>query len=69
MGAVLDAGMAAKDVHTLKALRSKGIIPFAASSALAGLDYQLRNNITEMVYFVQFYYSSCLYFLVRFLPT
>lgn len=50
MGAVLDAGMAVKDLHVLKALRSKGIIPFAASSALNGLDYQLRNNVTEMVF-------------------
>jgi hypothetical protein len=49
MGGVSDAGMASKDSHTRRALRSHGIVLYPASSALAALDYQIRNNITEMV--------------------
>jgi hypothetical protein len=49
MGAIADVGMASRDPFVRRALRSKGIISFKSFKALEGLDYQLRNNIPEMV--------------------
>jgi hypothetical protein len=49
MGGISDVGMAAKDPHARRALRSKGINLLSSTAALAGLDYQIRNSITEMV--------------------
>eukprot|EP00026_Physarum_polycephalum_P000641 Phypoly_transcript_00642.p1 GENE.Phypoly_transcript_00642~~Phypoly_transcript_00642.p1 ORF type:complete len:1425 (+),score=228.18 Phypoly_transcript_00642:309-4277(+) len=49
MGGISDVGMAAKDPLARRALRTKGINLYISSAALAGLDYQIRNNITQMV--------------------
>jgi hypothetical protein len=49
MGAVSDVGMASKDPQTRRAIRVLGINLVTSDFALAGLDYQLRNNIPEMV--------------------
>jgi hypothetical protein len=53
MGGISDVGMAAKDSHARRALRAKGINLLVSTAALAGLDYQIRNNITEMVCYKQ----------------
>lgn len=50
MGGISDVGMLTRDSHSRRALRSRGVILFSSSSALAGLDYQIRNNIIEMVF-------------------
>eukprot|EP00026_Physarum_polycephalum_P000465 Phypoly_transcript_00466.p1 GENE.Phypoly_transcript_00466~~Phypoly_transcript_00466.p1 ORF type:complete len:1508 (+),score=196.62 Phypoly_transcript_00466:129-4526(+) len=50
MGGILDVGMASKNIHTRRALRIKGMNLVTCESALAALDYQLRNNIPEMIY-------------------
>lgn len=52
MGGISDVGMAARDKHVRRALRSKGILLYSSLTAIAGLDYQIRNNISEMVYFI-----------------
>jgi hypothetical protein len=54
MGGVSDAGMVARDPQAKRALRLKGINLYTSASAIAALDYQLRNNIPEMVFLIIF---------------
>jgi hypothetical protein len=52
MGALADVGAAVRDSHMRRVIRSKGSILITSSTALKGLDYQIRNNIPEMVCFI-----------------
>jgi hypothetical protein len=57
MGPISDVGAIAHDPHVRRSIRSKGTIMFSSFSALAGLDYQIRKNITEMVSLYIFVYK------------
>lgn len=49
MGGISNVGMVVKDPQARKVLSSKGILLYTSSAAIAGLDYQIRNNISQMV--------------------
>eukprot|EP00026_Physarum_polycephalum_P000035 Phypoly_transcript_00035.p1 GENE.Phypoly_transcript_00035~~Phypoly_transcript_00035.p1 ORF type:complete len:2948 (+),score=330.54 Phypoly_transcript_00035:176-8845(+) len=49
MGAISDVGMIARDPNVKRLILRKGVTMVSSTSALAALDYQLRNDIPEMI--------------------
>src|SRR5207253_1855186 len=47
MGAVAEAGMASRDAHILRMLRSSGIPAISVLFAISGLDYAMRRMPEE----------------------